>query len=173
MEKLTAAALAISLLGGFHDLFTKRIPNWITFPAMALGILAQLYFFGWMGVWNATLGIFMGAVLFLPIYFLGQMGAGDVKLLMATGAWMGWKLCFYVAVLSILFGAAYALVEITYRGRFRAVVWNTYSFLRALLVPGLVVEKLRVDESRKFAFGLCVAFAVGTVIHLVRIGRIS
>jgi hypothetical protein len=59
------------------------------------------------------------------------------------------------------------------RGRLKAVVWNTYSFLRAALVPQLEVEKLKVDESRKFAFGVCIAIGVGLVIFLRHQGRLG
>ena len=59
-----------------------------------------------------------------------------------------------------------------HRGRLLAVARNIYSFLRALFVPGLVVEKLRLDESRKFAFGICIAAAVAGLLVLDRAGRL-
>jgi Flp pilus assembly protein protease CpaA len=161
MEQLSAIAFGVSLLGGVHDLLTKRIPNWLTFPAMALGLAAQLWFFSWAGLLDGTLGL-----------ALGYMGAGDVKLLMAIGAWIGWSGCWAVAVGSVLLGAAYALAEITLRGRLRAVIINTYLFLRSVLVPGLVAEKLKLDHGRKFAFGLCLSLSVAGWIYLRHAGRI-
>lgn len=172
MEQLGAAAFAVSLMGGVHDLFTRKIPNWLTFPAMALGLMAQGWLLGWPGALDGTLGLLLGFALFFPIHAFGYMGAGDVKLLMAVGAWMGWAACLKVAVGAVLVGALYALLEITWRGRLTAVVKNTYSFLRALFVPGLVAEKLRLDESRKFAFGICLAISVAGVIYLRHSGRL-
>jgi prepilin peptidase CpaA len=172
MEQLGAAAFGISLFGGVHDLLTRRIPNWLTFPAMVLGIAMQGWIFGWAGGLDSVLGIALGFALFFPIHAFGYMGAGDVKLLMAVGAWLGWQNCLQVAVGSIVIGAAYALVEILWRGRFLAVVKNTYFFLRSVLVPGLVVEKLKLDESRKFAFGICIALAVAGLIYLRHAGRL-
>jgi prepilin peptidase CpaA len=172
MEQLSAIAFGVSLLGGVHDLLTKRIPNWLTFPAMALGLAAQLWFFSWAGLLDGTLGLALGCALFFPIYAFGYMGAGDVKLLMAIGAWIGWSGCWAVAVGSVLLGAAYALAEITLRGRLRAVIINTYLFLRSVLVPGLVAEKLKLDHGRKFAFGLCLSLSVAGWIYLRHAGRI-
>lgn len=167
-----AAAMAFALLGGVHDLLTKRIPNWVTFPGMALGLAAQGWWLGWAGLGNGLLGILLTLALYGPIYAFGYMGAGDVKLLMAAGAWLGWWRGGHVAVVAVVIGAAYAFVEICWRGRLKAVAYNTYSFLRALFVPGLVAEKLKLDETRKFAFGLCIAGAVATTLWLEQAGRL-
>ena len=174
MEQLTlsSAAFAISLVGGVHDLLTRRIPNWLTFPAAAAGLALQVWLAGWAGLLDGVLGFLLGFALFFPIYLFGHMGAGDVKLQMAVGAWMGWWLALHVAVGAVVLGAGYALLEIIYRGRLVAVIKNTYSFLRALFVPGLVPEKLKVDEKRKFAFGICIAGAVAGVIWMRNTGRL-
>jgi hypothetical protein len=50
-------------------------------------------------------------------------------------------------------------------------VMNTFSFLRALLVPGLVPEPLKMDRTRNFAFGICLALGVGSAIYLQQSGR--
>ena len=172
MEQLTSAAFAIGLLGGVHDLLTRRIPNWLTLPAMALGLVAQLWIAGWSGLLSGVLGLLLGYILFFPIYVTGHMGAGDVKLQMAVGSWIGWRLGLHVAVCAVILGGAFALIEVCLRGRLFAVFRNGYSFLRSLLVPGLVLEKLRVDEKRKFAFGFCIALAVALVIYLEHSGRL-
>ena len=172
MEQLSNAAFAIGLFGGMHDLLTRRIPNWLTFPAIALGLLAQFWFAGFGGMLNGLLGVALGFALFFPIYAAGYMGAGDVKLQMAVSAWMGWWLGLYVAGGAVMLGGVFALCEVIFRGRFSAVFHNGFSFLRALLVPGLVVEPLRVDQSRKFAFGICIAGAVAVVIFLQHSGRL-
>jgi prepilin peptidase CpaA len=172
MEQLSSAAFAIALVGGVHDLLTKKIPNWVTFTGVALGLIAQLWLLGLPGLLDGFLGLGLGFALYFPIYLFGYMGAGDVKLLMAVGAWIGWQGCLYVAAGAVVIGAVYALCEIVYRGRLVAVAMNTYRFLRALLLPRLVPEKLKVDESRKFAFGICIAGAVALLIYLRHNGRL-
>src|SRR5262245_35834880 len=129
MEQLSFA-FAIALLGGVHDLLTRRIPNWLTFSSLLLGLGVQAWLAGWPGLLAAGAGVGVGGLLFFPLFALGYMGAGDVKLLMAVGAWVGGRDCLHVAVLSVLLGAVYAFFEITYRGRLVAVAKNTYSFLR-------------------------------------------
>jgi prepilin peptidase CpaA len=173
MEELGSAAFALALVGGAHDLLTRRIPNWLTFSGMLLGLAAQSWLHGWAGAGDGMLGILLGFLVFYPMFHFGYMGAGDAKLMMAVGAWMGWKDTLAVTAAAIAVGAVYALIDVMIRGRLKAVVWNTYSFLRAALVPQLEVEKLKVDESRKFAFGVCIAIGVGLVIFLRHQGRLG
>jgi prepilin peptidase CpaA len=171
MEQLGPFAFACGLLGGVYDLLTRRIPNWITFGGAGLGLIVQIYYGGFPGALHSLLGMLVALLLFLPIHVFGYMGAGDVKLLMAVGAWLNGIQILYVALGSILVGAAYALVEIIIRRRFLAVVKNTYLFLRSVFVPGLVVEKLRVDD-RKFAFGICIAISTALWMYLRHEGRL-
>lgn len=172
MEQLTTIAFGLSIFGGIHDLLTKKIPNWFTFPAMLLGILAQLWFFGVGGILEGFLGIILGFILFAPVYFLGYMGAGDVKLMMVVGAWIGWFLCLRVAIGAVVVGGIYAFIEILFRGRMQVVIRNSYSFLRSLLVPNLVPEKLNLDSNRKFTFGICVPIGFAIVIYLRHRGQL-
>ena len=44
-----------------------------------------------LGVTHAVLGLIVGLAVFFPLFALGAMGAGDVKLMAAIGAWLGWK----------------------------------------------------------------------------------
>jgi prepilin peptidase CpaA len=172
MEQLSAAAFALSLLGGVHDLLSKKIPNWLTLPGMVLGIAAQAWFFGGAGALNGALGLLLGFALFFPMYALGYMGAGDVKLLMAVGAWLGWGSCLWVAAVAVSFGGVYALGEVLWKGRLLAVARNTYQFLRTLLLPWQVAEPLKMDHERKFAFGICISLAVAALIYLRNSGRL-
>lgn len=173
MEQLNAAAFGIGLFGGVFDLLTRRVPNWITFPAMVLGLAAQIWFGGLEGGLQSLLGILAGFAIFFPVYALGYMGAGDVKLMMAVGAFGGWLFCLRSALAAVVIGGGFAFFDILLRGRFLVVFRNTYSFLRALMVPGLVAEPLKLDKERKFTFGICIALGTAAVIWLQHSGRLS
>ncbi|MFD1909231.1 prepilin peptidase [Paenibacillus rhizoplanae] len=57
-----------------------RIPNWITLPALIGGLLLQLIINGWQGLLFSLCGSGAGFLLLLIMYFIGAVGAGDVKL---------------------------------------------------------------------------------------------
>ncbi len=117
------------------DLRCRRIPNWLTFPA----ILAALTYHGVMGGTEGLLfglkGLGLGFGLLLIPYALGVMGAGDVKLLAAAGAALGPLGVFWAFLFTCLAGGVYALIML--RGRFgilRKIVsdlWNSLGVFMA------------------------------------------
>ena len=120
---VTAAAVS--------DLIRRKIPNALVLS----GILAALALHAWLWphqvapLWLG--GMATGFFLFLPLYVLRGMAAGDVKLIAMVGAFAGpWpvlQICFATFVL----GGLMAVLMITYQGKWRACLRN----LRQLLWP--------------------------------------
>ncbi len=95
-----------------------RVPNWLTFH-FALGGLAYA---AWTGGWPLLLwslgGAALGLALLLPLYAIGGMGAGDVKLLAGVGAWVGPLATFWAFAASTIAGGLIALGMVAWSGRF-------------------------------------------------------
>src|ERR1700761_3730908 len=71
-----------------------KVPNWLTFPLVLSGwALALVHTFGGLeGTGQGNIGgsltaTALGFVLLFPVYAIGGMGAGDVKMQMGFGAW--------------------------------------------------------------------------------------
>jgi prepilin peptidase CpaA len=108
-ELVIGALLAIVLfLAVYLDIRTSRIPNWLTFPAMGSALLAHIWLEGVPGAIISLSGLGTGLILFLVFYFLGDMGAGDVKLMGAVGAMVGPYGAFISGILAVLVGGIYA-----------------------------------------------------------------
>lgn len=102
-------ALAIAAVAVYTD--TKRgiIPNRLTFPALVLGIGLHATLGGLDGAKFAASGAALGLALFLLPFLVGNMGAGDVKLLAALGAFVGPVLIVSTFFLSVFLGGVIAL----------------------------------------------------------------
>src|SRR5687767_15118310 len=83
------APICIAVIAAAWDLATRRIPNILTFGAALAGLAAHAYSGGWSGVGTSLAGWLVGVAFFFPLFMLRGMGAGDVKLLAAIGAWLG------------------------------------------------------------------------------------
>src|SRR5262245_17379129 len=76
------------------DWWKFKVPNKLTFPLIlsgwALGLANNFGLgAGEGGIGAALAGTFLGLGLLLPIYAIGGMGAGDVKMTMGFGSWVG------------------------------------------------------------------------------------
>jgi prepilin peptidase CpaA len=73
----------------FTDLRSRRIPNWLVLPFLGAGFAVSAWFQGWHGVVQSLEGAGLALLIYGFLFFLGGMGAGDVKLCIAIGAWIG------------------------------------------------------------------------------------
>lgn len=136
-EMFLGAALLISVV---TDVTKGVIYNWVTIPAMALGLVLGGWHLGWSGFLSSILGLVLGGViLFLP-FLLGGVGGGDVKLLAAAGALGGPVFALKTAVYACLLGGAVALIIMTAKGRLFAGLGQAGRFFRGFMVPGLKPE---------------------------------
>ncbi|MCX5772283.1 MAG: A24 family peptidase, partial [Candidatus Hydrogenedentes bacterium] len=78
------AAVGASLAGAAFDLWTRRIPNRLTGPVLALGLVWALWVCGWGGLAESVLGCALLGAPFVVLWLYGGGGAGDAKLMGAV-----------------------------------------------------------------------------------------
>jgi prepilin peptidase CpaA len=101
------------------DLHSRRIPNWLTVPMAVAGVAFHVLAPMGFGLGASLLGLAVGFSLLLVPYVIGGGGAGDVKLLAALGAWLGWQLVLVAFVMSIFLSAVVAvgMLVLTFAGQ--------------------------------------------------------
>ncbi|MDR3607400.1 MAG: A24 family peptidase [Oligoflexia bacterium] len=163
---LLVGVLAVAVAGAATDLVRGKIYNWLTFPAMAAGIVASTWVHGLSGLGGSVLAIGLGFLLYSWLFVLGAMGAADVKFLMALGAWGGAhsaRFVFHTAVLGVVLGGIFAFFSLLFRGRLPAFVrkvWRlVYSASLSVLAREFEVEAPRIDPSLTLPFGIPIAAA--------------
>ena len=126
--------LVLILVSGFWDLKERKIPNKITFTGILIGILFNIITGGWMGLLQSLLGMFAGLAIFFLPFVMGGMGAGDVKLMGAIGALMGWQFSVMTALYSAIVGGIMVLLHLIYTGKLRETLKKMlYTLINFLL----------------------------------------
>jgi prepilin peptidase CpaA len=103
-----------------HDIRSRRIPNAVVALGMLAGAAVALSP-GGIGIDRAAAGIVGGLLAFMPLHLLRLMGAGDVKLMSAVGAFVGWPGAVVIAVYALVAGGLISIgVAIAGRDKWRA-----------------------------------------------------
>jgi prepilin peptidase CpaA len=159
-----SVAIAVAIVACTFDLQSRRIPNVLTFGAALAAVLIFLFTGGvWAAGWSIA-GWTVAAALWLPLYARRGMGAGDVKLIAALGAWLGPGDAVRLSLFAAIAGAAFAVaVAIA-----RRCLTRTWSNVRLLLahwrVNGLTPLSgltLATSDSPRLAYA--VPILVGTM----------
>lgn len=99
-------------LATITDLRSGKIPNLLTFSFLLVGLAVKyLSQPGLENLSSGLLGVATGFFIFSPLYFATIMAAGDVKLLMAFGAWSSPPDVVKLAGATIIIGAAVGLFQ--------------------------------------------------------------
>ena len=170
-----AGAVLLSVVAGWMDLRWRRIPNWVTVPALLIGVIANTVFSGWIGLKASLLGAAIGLALLLPFVLLRSLGAGDWKLAGALGAFTGPGLLVDLLLASIFVAGVMAVALVIYKGRTRQTLRNIGHLLISLVtfrLPGIQVS-LDNPESLKVPYGVALAFTVVLYGILWKLGDVA
>lgn len=128
---LTIGLLAMCVAAVWSDLRTGRIPNVLTLTGLGVALVLRstgAMAAGGFGILGAGLaGAALALALSFPLFVLGGLGGGDVKLLVAVGAFLSpSRLLVALAVMAILGGVIALIAVIRKRalGRTFANVWR-------------------------------------------------
>jgi prepilin peptidase CpaA len=170
------------------DWWKFKVPNWLTFPLILsgwfLGLVHTLDWFpgtGAGGIGAALAGTFFACALLLPVYAIGGMGAGDVKMTMGFGSWTGaffgfehdalW-IIFYAFCVGVIAGGFIAAGMMVVRGQYSRNLAHTREIIGDLFSSSSVTEVAEKAQRRRsrwhrlpYGIPLCIGF-VGYLVYL-------
>src|SRR5882672_214060 len=117
------------IVAAYIDGKQLRVPNWITFPMVLSGLAYNLGTSGWEGLTAALFGMVVGLACLLPLYSVGGMGAGDVKLMAGIGAWLGASITIAAFGVSTVVGGVMAIAMVLKRKSFAKHYANFWMLL--------------------------------------------
>jgi prepilin peptidase CpaA len=160
---MLAAVLAAT--AGWTDWRSRRIPNWLTFSGLLVGIAINTLAWGWAGTETSLLGAGLGLLLLLPLVLLKSLGGGDWKLAGAMGAFVGPQHLVSLLMGGVLIAGIMAVILIIWRRRVGQTLRNLWRMLAAFFTLHLPGAEVSLDnpESLKVPFG--VAFAIAVILY--------
>lgn len=156
--------MAIVIICGVLDFKTRTIPNKITIPLAALGLIYQIV----VGhLYSSLAGLLIGFSIGLVSFALNGMGGGDVKLMAALGAWLGpvpfLFVLFTASIIGVIWGfILYLRRKILFRKLKEIALKVSLVYYNSLTVKQFV----QADESESnkqhlsIPFGACLSLAL-------------
>ena len=113
----------------YGEIRERRIPNWLTLGAIALGLGAAAIEGGGEGLVDSALGLALAGGLFLPFCLLGVVGGGDMKLMAAVGAIVGWPMVLRVLCDTCIAGGLIAVAMMAWKGMLLTTLANAFRII--------------------------------------------
>ena len=166
------ALLALLGVAAVSDWRSYRIPNWLTFGgalfALIYGTLAART--PAVGALSAFGGLGVGFAAMLPFYVIGIMGAGDVKLMAMSGAFLGPQQALMAVLCTFIAGGLVALAFAIHRRRLGHMLANVKAAAQGMAVSSIAgirpTAGVPADQSvGKLPYGICIA--AGTVFEVL------
>ena len=160
------------LIASISDCRSYKIPNWLTFGGSAFALIysAVVPFtpqlaFGW-----ALGGFALGLSLMLPLYMLGMMGAGDVKLMAMVGAFLGMTHTLYAVLFVFVSGGLAALVFALWHRSLPRMLGNIKLTLESMMlstIGGMRPQMPMVHGASVGKLPYAVSITFGTTAFLI------
>jgi prepilin peptidase CpaA len=167
---LKFALLVIVLVGGWIDLRSRRIPNWLNLSGLILGFGLNAFFLQADGVKLAAGGLGLALLVYLPLYLIRAMGAGDVKFMAAIGALIGPENWLGIFLTTAVLGGVASLCLIIARNRLHVTLANLSTIANELLHGRMPFHKdpsLDVHDQRALGLPHGTIIAISSCIFLV------
>ena len=160
--------LAVLIVATVIDVRSRRIPNLLSFGAAGIGILLSITGYGSVTPAASLSGLALGLATLLPLYLLRAMGAGDVKLMAAVGAFLGPSLTLVAVLFTFIAGAVMAIIALIVADGFRETAARYWFGIKHLILGGTwLVKRPDRKETARLRYPYAGAILCGTVAALL------
>ncbi|WP_051569329.1 prepilin peptidase [Alkaliphilus transvaalensis] len=131
------AFFSLLLLCSIYDIRKRIIPNNIILGILMLGLFRLIVSAMDIGsLW----GFFIPAFPLLVVKFFNPkyIGAGDIKLLMAIGVWVGYKSNILVYILACTLALVWALLHITLKKQIKTVPFAPFITVAVAITVAMI-----------------------------------
>lgn len=160
--------ITLLMLAVINDLYSYKVKNEITFSFAIIGIIYNLVFGSLQNFYSSILGMTVPFIILLPLYINKMLGAGDIKLFCALGAFVGFNLIIVSIGYSFIAGAIIAIILMLARKNMLQRFKYFFQYIRSCLLCLTLIpyDDLSVKQNgAKMHF--TIPIALGTMLVLL------
>jgi prepilin peptidase CpaA len=162
MMEMWAIATAALLAGMVDDLRSRKVHNALVLALLGLILLASVYFRGFEGSLPGFSAFLLALVLAIPLFMLGALGGGDVKLFAVFALAVDPLTMFWTLIFSFVWGALFGVLRAALHRNLPSLVRNTYKITTR--------QRLHIQEFQKIPYTFALLLGWFTQLTLLRAG---
>lgn len=156
--------IILLIICAYTDLIYRKIYNFVTFPAIILGIIINIIYYGIYGLKQSVIGVIVGTFFLFVFFLLGGIGAGDIKFLAAVGSLKGWEFVIIGGLYGAVVGGIIGIIMLLVKKRFVKSIKKIYNFF-VLLITLKTPVPIPSENSIFLPYGFFLS--IGMLIHLI------
>ncbi|MBS4196147.1 A24 family peptidase [Lederbergia citri] len=161
------ALILILTISIITDLRSRKILNIVTLPAILVALIYHTFTSGFQGLSFSGLGFLVGLGLLLIPFLMGGVGAGDVKLLAAIGAWKGTMFVLYTGLFAGVIGG---LISIFILLKNKKLGFTLKSMLFSVLfLKGTKGSLQFTSDTKSVSIPYAIPIAIGSFLTLLKV----
>lgn len=153
---------ALLLTAAWTDARTRKIPNWLVVAGLTAAFVLRASI-GIGGVRDGLLGAAVAFAIALPLFAMGALGAGDGKLLIAVGAFLGPAMLLPAGLAIAIAGGVIAFAMALWQRTLLPVLQSAWGLLQYLVSMGRAGHLPPAGTARNDGIPYGVPIAIGTL----------
>jgi prepilin peptidase CpaA len=154
----------VVVMAAVIDIHSRRIPNWLSLPFLAGGVVVSALQGGWPGMMSSITGIGLATTVVGILCYLRAMGMGDLKLLAGVGAWVGPGQLVLALVVTGIAGGFLAVGYAIWHGSLGRSLDGTADLIREFPKQGFRPHlTITLDNAVALKMPYAPAIAIGTI----------
>ncbi|MBL1263671.1 A24 family peptidase [Methylomicrobium sp. RS1] len=149
------------------DIYQRRIPNGLCAAITLMGIGSNVFLASGIGFYASLLGLSVGFIVMFLLHALTGLGAGDVKLMAATGSVVGIKPILIIFYHTFLLSGLFAVFFLLFSGGWKDIYWRYRVFFSALRKGRLHYSKPASGSPAAFQMPLAPAIGLASAYQLL------
>ncbi|MBO4900203.1 MAG: prepilin peptidase [Lachnospiraceae bacterium] len=163
--------LVILSVAAAHDAYDGRVPREVTTIGM---IISQAWVICRSSVQDALIALIFGFLLLLilyPLFMIGTIGAGDIKLIMILPAYMTFPDSLQALFISFVCGACIGLVRMVTSHTLIARLRVMKNYISAVSESGRILmyeqpEQVKIKQLKSHQIHFTIPLLIGTAVSL-------